>query len=168
MYHVPRNVLQVIWNIVKLEFWILVALYHMSVLKALIKITNFSKFQPSDLYWLQLWVRWYMIQLLLKTMLLNELIELETLHHTSFRKLLTTINVCAFHSSNLYFWLFLLKGMFKILENIVEHIPIFFRVSKERFYKVSGNPLYFCLKSFDQSHNFLQFLFYWIALVALD
>ena len=166
MYHVPRNVLQVIWNIVKLEFWILVALYHISVSKALIKITNFSKFQLSDLYWLQLWVR--MIQLLLKTMVLNELIELETLHHTSFRKLLTKINVCAFHSSNLYFWLVLLKGMYKILEKIVEHIPIFFRFSKERFYKVSGNPSYFCLKSFDQSHNFLQFLFYWIALVAFD
>ena len=164
MYHVPRNVLQVIWNIVKLEFWILVALYHMSVLKAMIKITNFSKFQPSHLYWLQLWEM--MIQLLLKTMLLNELIELETLHHTSFRKLLTKINVCAFHS--LYFWLVLLKGMYKILDNIVEHIPIFFRFSKERFYKVSGNPSYFCLKSFDQSHNFLQFLFYWIALVAFD
>ena len=125
------NISQVIWNTVKLEFWILVALYHIFVLKALIKIPNFIKFQPSDLYWLLLWVR--MIQLLLKTMLLNELISL---YHTNFWNILTKINFCIFHSSNLYYWLVLLKGMHHLSENIVQYIPFFLDSVKKDFTKL--------------------------------
>ena len=86
--------------------------------------------------------------------------ELGTLHHTILRKLLTKINVCLFHSSNLYWWLRLLKGMHQLLENILQAHPNFSRFSKKRFHKVDDTPSYLWLKSIGQRRIFSYFLSY--------
>ena len=59
-------------------------------------------------------------------MLLNELNKLGTLYHTILGKVLTKINICYFHSLNLYWWLLLLKGMHQLSENILQAHPNFF------------------------------------------
>ena len=96
-------------------------------------------------------------------MLWNELNELGTLHHTILRKFLTKTNVYLFHSWNLYWWLFLLKGMHQLSENILQAHPNFSRFSKKRFYKVDDTSSYLWLKSINQRHIFYNFYPTWIG-----